>query len=433
MSPSKYAQKGLQFQKNSESRVHTSEAKLSLISKCKRLWTELSTPFSAICLKRVLGTSSIIVALAISDNVTAQSFAPLVTNPFNLNVGENTELKPAFADFDGDGDLDIIWGSDDGVFRYFENIGDVNNPLFASPVNNPFELETVQDYLLPTAVDLDNDGDFDLIGAGEDGTFYYFENTGTTTNPEFGSPIAEPFGLEFADDLESLYNVADLDNDGDMDVLVFGYNYPPRYYENVGTAESPQFAEPVVTTPFNISTPVNYSFPLLGDLDMDGDLDLLSLEYDYGNFYYYENVGTAEEPDFADPTPDPFGLSLAEEDGYGPPVFVDIDGDGDLDFFQVDENETLLYLENTTILSSLENADIPDLDIYPNPTADILTISTESDLQSIEVLGMNGRVVATFGNKRIISLKDLADGTYFVRLRTKQSGIAALRRIQVLK
>ncbi len=417
-----------QVQKESRNGAHiNSPAVRRLLIKMKILWSELRGVFSTIYLKRLLGPVAAIIGITVSHAVSAQSFAPHVMNPFNMEIIAEIDLQPAFADFDGDGDLDVIWGGIIGSFQYFENTGSASVPEFASGILNPFGLQSPDDFALPTAVDLDNDGDFDLLVALYYGNYNYYENTGTPSDPLFAAPVLNPFGLIIPPDFSSFPVIADMDGDGDFDILASGYYAAMNYFENIGTPEAPEFAG-VVQSPFNFVATGEFVFPMLGDLDMDGDIDMLTRDY-YGNFFYYENVGTSEVADFAVPVTAPFGLSLVGNPLFGPAVLVDLDDDGDLDILQNDYFGNIIYIENTTIVMSQENVEIADLTIFPNPTADYLNIRTEADIQNVEILDMQGRVIAGFGKERIISLKEFANGTYLVRLMTG-AGIV-VRKIQV--
>ena len=59
--------------------------------------------------------------------------------------------------------------------------------------------------------------------------------------------------------------------------------------------------------------------PEFADIDNDGDLDYLSGEYTYSigygvgyglGFHFQENIGSATNPNFANPIINPFGLNL---------------------------------------------------------------------------------------------------------------------------
>ncbi|NYT26471.1 MAG: FG-GAP repeat protein [Candidatus Thiodubiliella endoseptemdiera] len=60
-------------------------------------------------------------------------------NPFNgIDVGSYS--TPNLADIDGDGDLDLVVGENDGTLKYYQNTGTTSNPLYEAKTgdDNPF-------------------------------------------------------------------------------------------------------------------------------------------------------------------------------------------------------------------------------------------------------------------------------------------------------
>ena len=213
-----------------------------------------------------------------------------ILSPFGLPVGDPLGF-PAIADFDNDGDLDIMQGSYYGVFRYFENTGTASSPAFnLQDPDNPFGLQSTYYYAFVDAADLDNDGDVDILAGEYYGNLKYFENTGSPSTPNFAPQILNPFGLNIGLGL-AFPEIVDLDNDGDLDVLVGEYYGNFKYYQNTGTASSPNFGAPV-QNPFGLGQSYQIGYPASVDLDNDGDMDLMVTDY-YGVFTYYENLNNS--------------------------------------------------------------------------------------------------------------------------------------------
>ncbi|MEM8567599.1 MAG: gliding motility-associated C-terminal domain-containing protein, partial [Bacteroidota bacterium] len=152
-------------------------------------------------------------------------------------------------DITGDGIIDAVVGFDNqGAMRFFE--GTSNAPAFVemSGTQNPldgFNLGTVGQsrYAKPDLVDLDFDGDLDLVvglhgysGEAYDGTLFYLENDGSgnftelsgSLNPFLGIEAA-PTGSEIGDSEPAF---ADIDQDGDLDLFLGNADGRVQYFEN---------------------------------------------------------------------------------------------------------------------------------------------------------------------------------------------------------
>jgi len=151
-----------------------------LILKIKKLVQELMHVLSPTKLKRILGTAAICLGISFTNQISAQSFAPPQVNPYGLDSTSYFAF-PAFADLDGDGDMDLLVGEYYGAMQYFENTGTANNPQFAAPQVNPFGLVSTNYLAFPAFADLDGDGDMDLLVGEDYGAMQYFENTSILT------------------------------------------------------------------------------------------------------------------------------------------------------------------------------------------------------------------------------------------------------------
>lgn len=134
--------------------------------------------------------------------------------------------SPNFADFDGDGDLDLLCGEFLDGFTYFQNIGSREDPEYSVGQKlNGADGEPLLMHLqmiTPTAIDWDQDGDEDLIVGDEDGRVALVEHTGEIEAgiPQFAQPV---YFQQEADTLKFGALVTpyahDWDGDGDEDLV----------------------------------------------------------------------------------------------------------------------------------------------------------------------------------------------------------------------
>ncbi|MEM9369176.1 MAG: exo-alpha-sialidase, partial [Planctomycetota bacterium] len=170
------------------------------------------------------------------------------SEPFRLQAGGGDVdvygwPSPNFADFDGDGDLDLLCGEFLDGFTYFQNVGTRNAPKYAAGHRLTSEggeaLTMHLQMITPTAVDWDGDGVWDLIVGDEDGRVALVENTGRL---ERGVPVfREPHYLrQEADTLKfgalATPHAYDGDGDGDEDIFCGNTAGSIGYFENIGTS-----------------------------------------------------------------------------------------------------------------------------------------------------------------------------------------------------
>ncbi|MEX0676075.1 MAG: VCBS repeat-containing protein [Pirellulales bacterium] len=293
---------------------------------------------------------------------------------------------PNFADFDGDGDLDLLCGEFLDRFTYFENAGTRTSPSYAAarrlraPDGTPLAMDL--EMIVPIALDWDRDGDLDLVVGQEDGRVALVENIGGLSDdrtPRFRPPrffqqqaklvkcgaLATPVGFDW-------------DGDGDTDIVSGNTAGYIEWFENLsgrGVA-SPQWAAPrrleaggqvfrVMAGPNgSIQGPCEakwgYTTLSVADWDTDGLPDV-AFNSIWGRVGWLRNIGTREKPRLAAPQPievqwsssppkpawtwwTPEGNELVTQ-WRTTPVVYDVTGDGLADLVMLDTEGYLALYE----------------------------------------------------------------------------------------
>lgn len=270
----------------------------------------------------------------------------------------------------------------------FSLMGLINSPTakaqnFLSQV--PVDYNFVKDSLtvvFPNLVDIDNDGDLDIMSAvfpidPLESYFGFTENIGTATTPIFDTLRRDPFSLPAAiinPDILARNDFADMDGDGDLDMLgVSIYDAEVNqmfFFENIGSPESPEFG-PIETTNLTSDFETSWAPTAISDIDQDGDLDLLSLVYYFDSndevtyqVIWLENKGSSSNMEFDGFVP----LSVAGLheglNAYAIPglELKDFDNDGDDDILLIGSSYDFGYKMEFIYYENLGNLS------YSNPS-----------------------------------------------------------------
>ncbi len=265
-----------------------------------------------------------------------------------LDLG--SESVPALADLDGDGDLDLLTGNKieaDGAqtagLYYMENTGTVKAAAFRE--RGRTEVAGAYHYA-PALGDLDGDGDLDLVlGTWRDEVPYY-RNEGSRQSARFVR--ADSALVRLTRGSHASPSLADLDGDGDLDLLVGEASGALNYYRNEGSRSAPKFV--LVSDEWEGTTGIRRSVPRPVDLDGDGDLDLV-IGTESGRPLVLRNDGTRTAPRFV-----PDAAPAPQWPPYAAPAFGDLDGDGDVDAVLGSASGGLQHLENTGAVSAPRGA-----------------------------------------------------------------------------
>jgi parallel beta-helix repeat protein len=248
-------------------------------------------------------------------------------------LGDKDRASPTFGDLDNDGDYDLLISNarDNYPPMGYKNVGDMSHPVWERCAE--WDVPNLHSYEQnPELVDLDNDGDYDLLigcipGAAGEGVIYTFENNGTAESPRWNrKPEWDLSCLPW-----SCPSAADLDHDGDFDLMVGQYydgNIVAYGYENNGTASNPSWRrKPEWDAPINPNVTKKHKRPALIDIDNDGDYDLFVGAGT--DILAYENSGNSTSPLWSrKPEWDFLSVTPTKPAGdWTRPVFVDLDAD----------------------------------------------------------------------------------------------------------
>ncbi|MFT5823159.1 MAG: hypothetical protein ACI8ZM_004419 [Crocinitomix sp.] len=191
----------------------------------------------------------------------------------------------ALADLDGDGLNDFIYCNEAGIQWRSNSDGEETFHEIHQPYSRPIE-NTEEWYITVAAEDIDGDGDIDIAFGtqGNDGPgIAWTENLG-------GGEFSEITIIVENVSMRRIY-FEDLDADGDLDLIantvggvIIDYSHKIMLLENLGGG---LFNTPVIIDEFVFDERVSNA----GDMDGDGDLDLIIGTHDGEEILWYENLG----------------------------------------------------------------------------------------------------------------------------------------------
>jgi len=243
-----------------------------------------------------------------------------------LEFGLETHASPGLFDWDGDGDLDLLVGQKNGTLSLYLNQGTIFSPNWVFSERN-FQLIDIGGESTPYFVDIDGDGDDDMVIGSANPTVFLYENRLREETRSLWNISTNLFKFHKLVVTGNRASIAagDLDNDKDLDLIVGEEGGNLNYYENVGTQKDPDWV--LKTEELIYITGVENSAPTLGDLDGDGDLDLL-LGEKQGQISLILNQGSPLSPNWILKDQTYFQIDVGSN---SVPRLIDLDSDGDLD------------------------------------------------------------------------------------------------------
>lgn len=355
-----------------------------------------------------------------------------------IEVGEGAH--PVFFDYNADGLLDIVIGSY-GLYKpnttpnykaslwLYENIGTTNSPAFKlisndylgiSSINLDFLSNQPATRLMPTFGDIDGDGDEDLLIGDFYGYIHFFENTAGIGNPSVF--ILNQVNYQSIDvGLFAAPQLIDLNRDNLLD-LVIGERYGNfRYYENTGTSSSPTFTW-VTDSLGYVDTKRSNEFagnstPYI--FDDNGNYTMLAGSIN-GYIYRYGNIDGNLSGSFT--LLDSTYLNIWE----GVQTAIngsDLDNDGTIDLLIGNYSGGISYYKGDSPTSIYSNTELTDINIFPNPTNNIININlgiNNLENSTIELIDLVGKIILNkIVTKQLVTfnLEGISQGVYLIKFK----------------
>ena len=346
-----------------------------------------------------------------------------------IDVGDNA--VPAFADYDGDGDFDMLissHSSDDFTSRVYlyENTGSISTPAFQLVSDDYLGFSTSRFYNVKIHItDINSDQTNDLLFSATNFdtgvTRIYFLNNNSQTSLDFNGATLQV--LDFA--LTSSENVyfSDVNTDGLSDILAGRSEGNLEYWRNNGIAGSPSFLLEDESFLGLGSSPLRQDLATaIADLDNDGRADIIIADQTGrpGIVSDFRNAESAENEVVNDIL---FNQALSTYvaknlGGRTWPAVVNL----------YNTNKPAVVFGNTLggihILKHDDGSslpEIPQIHIYPNPALNDDVVHVQADrtgtMEIFSVIGKRlGKPVVLNGNEVYrYALPPLASGLYLLK------------------
>lgn len=286
----------------------------------------------------------------------------------------------ASADMDGDGKLDVIAGaSDNNELSVFRNTSDASGISFDTPV----KISGISVLSLIIS-DLDNDGKPDIISG----------NTIIKNSSSVGA-------ISFFDKINisaegSCNKVADLDNDGRMDLCFVSFSTGKfailRNISSVGVIAFEAKKEFIEKNIRNLNC---------GDIDNDGKLDIISVLAESNALILYKNNSITGQINFSRQAKDYSTPSFPSDVGI-----TDLDGDGKIDIIISSREKMVSIFKNTSVVGSISLADRVDQTL----STDIVGLG----IADLDGDGKSDIIGATSAQTKYKTLRNLISASPFI-------------------
>lgn len=333
-------------------------------------------------------SSTYLAKISLYENIGTNDTAIFkeITDDFaNISQYNWLSVYPCFGDIDNDGDNDMLVGEANGNIHYFENISQNINIMNLQLKTINYQNINIGKFSTPQLADLDDDGLLDLIIGEKAGNINFYKNIGSANIPNFQLITDTLGGVDVKIQEESN----------------FGYSVPCFFKNKVNEWN-------------------------------------LFVASESGNIYYYNNIKNNLNGRF---TLKESKLNNIYEGVRAGVCVGELTNDNFIDFivgnyngglsFYKGKKPELIFISESEKLSS-------DCKIFPNPTIDFITINIDSKAEinyNIAIVDLNGSIlIEKFinSNNQRVDLSELKNGIYFLFIKDKNCMILS-KKIVVIK
>lgn len=363
-----------------------------------------------------------------------------------LSLGEGSH--PCFADVNADGLMDLIIGGN-GYFRsngkrdyrmfLLLNIGTTENPIYEIADDDYLNFSSFTNdtgRFAPAVGDLDNDGDLDLMVGDFRGHLYYFENFGGKDKPFQFSNLVYPYKNIFVGQ-NAKPQIIDINRDGLPDLVIGENNNELNYVQNIGTSQNPNFLASMGTLPntrdFGLFFPPGSDF-----FSQAGAPFFLNYADDFRMIFGIESGDVRVYKNILNNTYGAFELEYARLGNFHvgkrvTPSLADIDGDGYYEIALGNERGGLSFYNTIFKVDSFSNTKdnftYSNLQIYPNPSSDVIHFYANELINDVELYDVNGKLIHKTQNN-YIDVSQFNAGLYVAKINI--NNIQITRKVSVI-
>ena len=394
---------------------------------------------------------------------------------YNETIDLGTRSAPVLIDIDNDGDKDLIVATNGDYAQtlnysdrlvLYKNINNDTKPIYSLVDTNFLMLskDTPILNLHPTFGDLNNDGKVDMIIGDANGYILYYINQSSGSNYSFQLQSRQYANIAVRG--YAAPQLIDLNKDGLLDLVIGNKLGYVQYYQNTGSKSSPQFSStPTIDFLGNIqvnkivikgagltdSSMTGYATPHVCDLNNDGNYEMV-VGCEAGYLYLYtgintipgsvfprtileaKNNGYAFVDEFANPKNINFGYRTV-------PFVGNMDGDSKPDIIVGNLRGGLNLFSSInslhTGIGNVPNEKTNNVNLYPNPANNIITISTDNINENLEfeVFDIVGKSFlkgsfSKYYSTQSLNTANFNPGLYFITFKGEE-GFTATKRFLI--